>query len=332
MLRRLTLFGEGKVMRKLSAAVVVGVITVLSLVGTSAASAATEFGSHCTANRAEEGETYATVQLSQGGIANGAPVSGVITSWKISLVPVPFVLPQQLKIFRPTGNPSQFQVVGESAVSSVVSGVNTFATRIPIQAGDRIGLFANSQFGALFCAETAETETPGNSIGFVLGTPTVGSTATLAGSVPDSLVPAAVVIEPDADGDGFGDETQDACPQSAAVQVACPVVSLKVTTTTKKKLVNVIVTSTSTARVTVKGKVSLGKGKTAKLTGGSKNAAPGAFTRFRLNFPASLIDRLEELTPKQSLTLKITASAPNVAHAATKKVVKVKLKGQAAGA
>jgi hypothetical protein len=31
------------------------------------------------------------------------------------------------------------------------------------------------------------------------------------------------VVEPDSDGDGFGDETQDLCPTNAAIQVACPV-------------------------------------------------------------------------------------------------------------
>ncbi len=30
------------------------------------------------------------------------------------------------------------------------------------------------------------------------------------------------MVEPDADRDGFGDETQDACPSSASAQGACP--------------------------------------------------------------------------------------------------------------
>jgi hypothetical protein len=34
------------------------------------------------------------------------------------------------------------------------------------------------------------------------------------------------------------------------------------------------------------------------------------------------------LTPKQSLTLKVTVSAPNIAAAPTKKTLKLKLKGQ----
>jgi hypothetical protein len=35
-------------------------------------------------------------------------------------------------------------------------------------------------------------------------------------------VDVGAVLEPDADGDGFGDETQDACPSDASTQGPCP--------------------------------------------------------------------------------------------------------------
>src|SRR6476646_105786 len=87
-------------------------------------------------------------------------------------------------------------------------------------------------------------------------------------------------------------------------------------------------TGTTPANVTVNGKVSLGKGKKAKLKGGTKAVSPGTFTKFKLKFPAKLIKRLKELPPSKKLTLKVTSSAPNIAAAPTKKVLKVKLKGQ----
>src|SRR5690242_12199139 len=186
-----------------------------SLLGAAGASAATEFGSHCVANRAEDELQYTVIQLSQNGGPVAAPTAGIVTKWKINLVPVPFTVPQQLKIFRPTPDPNRFQVVGESTTENVATGENVFSTRIPIQAGDHLGLFGNSAISTLFCAETAETESPGNSTGFFAGNPTAGTTATLVNTEPGTLVPAAAVIEPDADNDGFGDETQDACPQSA---------------------------------------------------------------------------------------------------------------------
>ena len=157
----------------------------------------------------------------------------------------------------------------------------------------------------------------------------MGSTVTFVTiPVSEARIPLFATLEPDADNDGYGDETQDACPQSASAQAACPVVSLNVSTTKAKKLVNVIVTSNAAASVTVNGKVNLGGGKKVKLKGGTKAVNPGSFTKFKLKFPAKLLDRLEELSPKQSLTLKITSTAPNIAAAPTKKTVKVKLKGR----
>jgi hypothetical protein len=300
------------------------------LVGAAPASAATEFGSHCTGNMAKAGKSYAAVQLSQGGVPTTAPVPGVVTGWKVRLIPdVPGSAPQQLKVFRPTGSPFQFQVVGESAIGNVVSGENTFATRIPIQAGDHIGLFANSVVGALYCEENPEAELPGNSIGFIEGNPAVGSTATAEVSEAEAVVPVAAVIEPDADGDGFGDETQDKCPQSAAVQVPCPVVTLSSSAAVKKGFVKVLVTSSFQASVTVGGTVNLGKGKAAKLSGGSQIVVPGAIAKFTLLFPGKLKAKLKQLSRKRFLWLKLTVTAPNPAGAASVRKLKVKLRGQA---
>jgi hypothetical protein len=35
----------------------------------------------------------------------------------------------------------------------------------------------------------------------------------------------SATLEPDADHDGFGDETQDQCPTNASTQGACPVIA-----------------------------------------------------------------------------------------------------------
>jgi hypothetical protein len=301
----------------------------ISLLGATSASAATEFGANCTANRAEEGVSYSVIQLTQNGVQTVAPASGVVTQWKVRLIPAPIFVPQQLKVFRPTASPTQFQVVGESAVSNVGGGENVFPTRIPIQAGDRLGLFGPSTIGALFCAENPETENPGNSIGFILGNPTTGTTASVAEVETEALVPVRAVIEPDADNDGFGDETQDGCPQSAATQVPCPPVALSTSKQVRKGSVTIIVTSSTAAPVTVKGVAKLGKGKKAKLNGGTQNLVPGTLAKFRLFFTKALKNKLKELTPKQKLTLKVTVTGTSVSGAVTTKTLKIKLKGQA---
>jgi hypothetical protein len=312
-------------MKKKLAIGAVSAVLAASLLGASGARASTEFGSNCTATVALPGASaWQTAAGPTNPLPLLAPTSGVITKWKTTIESkLPGSIPQQLLVLRPVGGPKQVKVIAVSSVANVIAGANSVETRLPIQAGDLLGLAGGEKVGGLFCAAAD----PANRIAVVAGNPAVGSTVVPFEEGPAELA-AAAIIEPDADGDGFGDETQDKCPQSAAVQTACPVISLSVSTTRKKKLVSVIVTSTSTAKVTVNGKVSLGKGKKAKLKGGTKSAAPGHFTKFHLVFPASLVDRLEELAPKQSLTLKITTSAPNVAAPPTKKVLKVRLRGQ----
>src|SRR5262249_46940738 len=81
-----------------------------------------------------------------------APVAGVITSWRLNLlgpetggeVFFPRVLPQTLKVLRPIGTTKSVQVVGESS-GLVGSGANAIPARIPVQPGDRLGLFGNAE-------------------------------------------------------------------------------------------------------------------------------------------------------------------------------------------
>jgi hypothetical protein len=53
--------------------------------------------------------------------------------------------------------------------------------------------------------------------------PAKGSTATLVGSpAVDRRLNLTATVETDADGDGFGDDSQDLCPANATTQGACP--------------------------------------------------------------------------------------------------------------
>ena len=69
-------------------------------------------------------------------------------------------------------------------------------------------------------------------------------------------MPIVGVVEPDIDGDGFGDETQDACPRSESTIDPCPLVRTSFTTKVKKKSIEVSVTVSSVATVQVFGQVS----------------------------------------------------------------------------
>jgi hypothetical protein len=301
----------------------------VSLLGATSASAATEFGNGCVGNKTAGGFTPIAMASGPG---NPLPAtiltSGVVTRWRLSIVPIgPEInFTETLKIFRPVG-PGQFQVIGESAPIFVASGTNTYPTRIPVKAGDHIGgtVAAGGETGGLYC----ETGNPGDRLGFISGNPTNGSTGTVSLEEAALQLPIVVSVEPDADNDGFGDETQDQCPQSPTTQGACPPVVLSTSKQVRKGSVTIIVTSSTAAPVTVKGVAKLGKGKKAKLNGGTQSLVPGVLGKFRLFFTKGLKKKLKELPPKRSVKLNVTVSGTSVSGAVSTKTLKLKLKGQA---
>ncbi|MGC1166027.1 MAG: hypothetical protein WA862_07960 [Solirubrobacterales bacterium] len=302
---------------------VAAVLTMVSLIGASVASAATEFGDNCTATAvATESEPTTLFDLAASGnpLPVVAPSAGIITKWKINSGPSP-ISAQTLKVLRPNGVKT-VQTVGE-ATQTPSAGQNTFDTRIPVQTGDRLALFTPTGF--LVC-ETAEENLLG---GFLGGGGGVGSTNPFVEVSTKARIPVSAVIEPDADNDGFGDETQDKCPQNATAQAACPVIALSASAIAKKGLATVLITSGTQAPVTVTGAVKLGKGKSANLNGGTQVVAPGAIARFTLLFPRSLRSKLKQLSPKRALTLNLTATAVNVTGQPSTTPLKVKLRGQA---
>jgi len=305
--------------------VVLGIITAIAAIAVPTAAAATEFGDNCIANETTAAEVPVSLfALTAAGdpLPLVAPSTGVITQWKISQAVSPAPLTQALEVLRTSGPPS-VQVVGES-VQIVGSGSNSFNTRIPVHAGDRLGLGAPAKSPLLFCAAPG----PENLLGIFASVPS-GSSAEFEPIEAEARVPVSAVVEPDADNDGYGDETQDGCPQVAAVHSACPAVALSTSSTVKKGLVRVLITANLQATVTVAGAATLDKGKKAKLNGGTQIVVPGTISKFTLLFPKKLRSALKALPSKRSLTLKVTASASNIAGPASTKIIRLHLKGQA---
>jgi hypothetical protein len=301
------------------------------LLGASTASAATEFGDTCTANE----EFSAPVTFFEASLPAGnplpiaAPSSGVLTKWKVSVVPVPFSFPQTLKVLRLNTATHTALVVGETP-ATISSGQTTIDARIPIQAGDRLSILGANFIETLIC------ETPGQETligGFEGNGGGVGSSNPYIELPEEFRVPVAAVIEPDVDGDGYGDETQDKCPQSAAFQTECPVVVLDAYAIPGKSKVVVVISTSTAAPVTVSGSVKLPK--TAKASASAattlkkvtQTVSPGKLGRFVLKFPGKLKAALEELPKGKKLKLKITASATNVAGQVSKDTTKLNLKG-----
>jgi hypothetical protein len=309
-------------------------MAAISLVGASPASAATEFGDTCAANETAPGDyTLTTLVAPPGPLPLIAPTAGVITKLKVRIDPgetFPVAVPISVKVLRSAGE-TAYSVINQTTVP-VSAGLTVVDARLPVQAGDRLGLHGEPftyegspvPGRSFYCVFGEETSV----LGAVAGDVAPGSTASF-GPATTGRVPLAAIIEPDADKDGYGDETQDKCPQSAALQTACPAITLGASSIVKKRLVTVLVTTTSQAPVTVVGTAKLGKGKSATLNGGTQIVAPGVLAKFTLPFSKALKSKLKQLSPKQRLSLTLTATATSAAGQPSNYILKVKLKGQA---
>jgi hypothetical protein len=296
-------------------------LLVASLVGAANASAATEFGNDCAPSVAPTNTTFIQLTNLPGSpLPAVSPIAGILTQWRVNFPPSPGSGSLSLKILRPAGG-RQYTVVDE-ATGTIVAGRNVFAARIPIAAGAILGLSGGSPLGALLCATEG-----GGTVGQFSGQPTIGSTNTYEeGS--GAKVDVVGVVEPDADSDRYGDETQDKCPQSAAFQTECPKIKFNSFAVTGTGSVQILVTSDTPTPVTVSGSVKVGKSK-LKLKARSRRVTPGGFAIFKLKFPAKLKASLRDLPPSRSLKLSVSSSVTDIAGRISTDKLKVKLKGQA---
>lgn len=192
------------------------------------ASAATTIGDTTTTPNALCGiGTYTFIQVTSPSDGYAVPSAGVITSWQYR--PGGQAASVKLKVVRSTGG-SNYRTVGESAAQAIIpAALNNFPTRVPVAAGDRIGIFVDTPNSFVCTAGAASYDS-----GLLIGEGAPNTTASYS-SVPGIKIPVGAVVEPDADGDGYGDETQDSCPTSAAVQVGpCPDTTAPETEITKQ--------------------------------------------------------------------------------------------------
>jgi hypothetical protein len=292
--------------------------SAIVLVPSPATAAATEFGNACLATNAAPNFTIVATASATGSAA--APVSGVITKARFSVPPAAPTFATVVKIVRPTGIANQYRVVAQSPSINVPPTVSTQDVRLPVTAGDLLGL--HGSIGTLHC----DTAAPGDTAVVFSGDAAVGSAETYSAPNPSLSVPVVATIEPDADKDGYGDTTQDLCPQSAAFQTACPVVVLDSFAAPSGKTVTVVVATSTNATVKVAGTAKV-NGKKIKLKGGSKSVTPGTLAKFKVKVPAALKAALAAIPPGKSIKIKLTASATDMVGRVTTDKSSVKLPG-----
>lgn len=158
------------------------------------------------------------------------PSAGIITSFSHIAEAAPDST-LALVVLRPSG--ADYTVVAVSDAKTLTGGVlNTFVVRIQVQAGDLIGVLGSSDVLGAAGPVIALANT------FQSGdvSPTVGATILSTSLSPFSpyIIDISAIVEADADGDLYGDETQDLCPTDASTQGACDVTGPFLTFAAKK--------------------------------------------------------------------------------------------------
>jgi hypothetical protein len=309
-------------------------LVLCASIGATGASAATEVGNVCPANFASANATIVQLANVSSSLPIAVPSAGVATKWKVESQLTN--KPQVLKVFRPTGVKHEFRIAGESTEQTVVAGQNAFDTRIPVQPGDQFGLYGANPSGALNC-NAAVGAKPADVAGSTPMNFRSTDAPVLFGELNSIRVAVSAIVEPDADGDGFGDETQDKCPQSAAFQAECAQISLDQFAVVGRAAITVLVIADHEAPVTVTGTNRDQSGRAVKrrpkggfidLKGGTQTVVAGKIARFKLPFSSKLKSALRDLPRAKSLKLAVTASARNLVGQVSKKTTTVRLRGQ----
>ncbi|HEY1854472.1 MAG TPA: hypothetical protein VGG40_07780 [Solirubrobacterales bacterium] len=162
------------------------------------------------------------IQTSASGASTAAPFNGVVVRWRV-LNASSGSFRARVVAFREDagGGFLKYNVLRSSAAQSIsapfgplVSKLSTFETRLPIQAGQYVALsgggagFQSSMGGATYFSSIPPDPLDGN---------------VATGELHNGTVLYDADIEPDVDGDGYGDVSQDSCPADASIhEGSCP--------------------------------------------------------------------------------------------------------------
>ncbi len=167
-------------------------------------------------------DALAAVQSSSVGGEYDLAATGVITSWTFEANVEFGASTARAVVYRPLTS-VRWTVRSRSAVESPRPGrVTTFPTRLPVAPGDQLGLTLVTSVADPGCWFAGTLGASGDTFRFLLGSdPAVGDAFEPPSAINGGRLDLAAVVEPDADGDRFGDVSQDRCPTQASAGATC---------------------------------------------------------------------------------------------------------------
>jgi hypothetical protein len=157
----------------------------------------------------------AVFQTALSGAQLTSPINGVVTRWRIrgKAAGSGGTATARLRIIHPAGG-SNWSFAGTGDYQTLGTGaIQTFETHLPIQSGDHIGIDCCGESGTGFAVVWAyKGSSTGAVVSYINPTATDGTQKTTTGTNSDYELLLNADVEVDADGDTYGDDTQDAFP------------------------------------------------------------------------------------------------------------------------
>jgi uncharacterized repeat protein (TIGR01451 family) len=194
----------------------VALVTVLAaLAPASGAGAATTVGSDLSKPASDTACTGATCTYFTGDAATGAPVAvapfdGVVVRWQVKSGSTATAV--KLRVLRPSGSGAYVSAAAGDPQALQI-GTNVFPARVPVKTGDVIAMDGSSS--------TKVFASPVPTAAYYFQPLGAGSFAQTPQKQTSRELLLSADIERDADGDGYGDETQDLCPTDETRHTAC---------------------------------------------------------------------------------------------------------------
>ncbi|MBI2690378.1 MAG: hypothetical protein HYX29_00315 [Solirubrobacterales bacterium] len=301
---------------KLQRAVLISFLSTLAAFAavTGTATAATQVGQKCATATGGPPVIFARTVVS--GESYVFPADGVVTKWGLSRVGSSGQSMTAAAIGTWSG--TQWTIVGAlPLVDFAPSVASEVAARYSVSAGQSLGTLTFNS-GAMMCGSASASDSLEYSGSYV----PVGTTFTPSGTIPSNRPNVWANLEADIDKDGFGDETQDQCPQSALYQSPCPVLAISQELAAAKGAILITAAASADTSLTATASVKvpkLGSKKASTVTFSSKPTAfsGGQLKKIKLKLPSRANSALATTKKSKKLKFTVTVTGNGLANTAT---------------